>query len=365
MLYFPQIDGLRALAVTGVVYWHSVPHTQYLNSVFHLGGHGVRLFFVISGFLITLILLKEKREKLGFSFGGVLKSFYIRRALRIWPAYYLYLIIISFLAWDKLAESFPWHFFFLSNIYHSLQNEWTFMTAHYWTLAVEEQFYLVWPIIILLVRPIAAYIIVIILIFCAPIFRYWANMEYPDELIIVLPLPAQLDSLGVGALLALLYSDGFINRCVHSRKILSCIFILSMSIYVLFGFSTGYTGIYFIAISSSISAFAFAAVVGKSVLGVNGWFGIFLNNSIVRYIGKVSFGIYIYHVLVILLVNKILNDPHIVFLVSLLLSTALAGISWRLLENPFNKLKIFYPYTGAKPIPFQVKIDYYLKNIFR
>lgn len=365
--YFSQIDGLRAIAVTAVVYWHSVPQTQYLNSIFHTGGHGVRLFFVISGFLITLILLKAKREDSRSGFSGILKAFYIRRALRIWPAYYFYLFILALLAWDRIAGSFLWHLFFLSNMYHSTQNGWSFMTAHYWSLAVEEQFYLIWPFIILIARRGATYLIVIMMILCAPLFRFLMNIEYPHELISVLPLPAQLDSLGFGALLALLYSDDYIVRCRNSKGILNVIFVFGICFYFFAGLSAEHFEFqrYFLASKSTIAALVFFAIVGKAIVGIGGWPGIFLNNSIVAFIGKVSFGIYIYHFLAIKMVRVFVDNHHMVFFLSLLTSSLLAGISWRLLESPINSLKFFYPYTNSSPATFRKKLDHYKKNFYR
>jgi peptidoglycan/LPS O-acetylase OafA/YrhL len=150
--YFPQLDSLRAIAVLLVIisHWFSAQH--FLNRYVPNGIFGVTLFFVLSGFLITSILLKIKTKlEAGGSHGEAFKVFYVRRSLRIFPAYYLLLFILVVLNLASVRDSFWWHFFYVSNFYFWIKGAFAGSLSHLWSLAVEEQFYFVWPAIILLV----------------------------------------------------------------------------------------------------------------------------------------------------------------------------------------------------------------------
>ncbi len=141
--YRPQLDGLRAIAVMAVVFQHFAPSGW--SKVIPWGGLGVTLFFVLSGYLITGILLKGREEP------GMLRHFYIRRALRIFPVYYATLLIAALLAIPPVRETFWWHAFYLSNVLFALKNSYFGAVSPFWSLAVEQHFYLIWPWVVLFV----------------------------------------------------------------------------------------------------------------------------------------------------------------------------------------------------------------------
>ena len=156
MRYIKQLDSIRAIAVILVLIWHWLPKTSILNT-FRTGPFGVTIFFVLSGFLITKILLDNRNnaERLNNSKGTVLKSFYSRRILRIFPAYYL-TVFLTLLLHRKLGLSFPFPEFlssitYTSDFYVFELKKWPLLTPHFWSLSVEEQFYLIWPLIILFI----------------------------------------------------------------------------------------------------------------------------------------------------------------------------------------------------------------------
>lgn len=131
-----QLDGLRAVAVSMVLYAHFLAADGS-----HLGHLGVRLFFVLSGFLITRLLL-DARDAARFEPATALKSFYARRALRIFPPYFAVLAAVFFLDLERSKEVMAWHALYLSNFWYALQNEWTpWVLCHTWSLSIEEQFY--------------------------------------------------------------------------------------------------------------------------------------------------------------------------------------------------------------------------------
>src|SRR5260221_4943518 len=154
--YFPFLDGLRALSILGVV-WHHAGGTRLLAGPLSRGYHGVSLFFVISGFLITTLLLRERKRTQGIS----LRKFYLRRALRIFPLYYavlaLYVVMVVYIergsrAGVEFIQNLPFFATYTSNWFVKLGADRTIFYFA-WSLATEEQFYLVWPWIVLHAGP--------------------------------------------------------------------------------------------------------------------------------------------------------------------------------------------------------------------
>jgi peptidoglycan/LPS O-acetylase OafA/YrhL len=139
-----ELDGLRALAIFGVMYTH------FVNDDSALGTLGVYLFFVLSGYLISGILLRcrDLIEGSRATPSGTLRTFYVRRILRIFPVYYLYLFGLLIVGSTEIHEQFWWHATFNSNLLFSFF-PFTSLTPHLWTLSVEEQFYFFWPAVIL------------------------------------------------------------------------------------------------------------------------------------------------------------------------------------------------------------------------
>ena len=147
--YFPQLDALRAVAVLGVMLHHYWPEAEKALGL-STGFLGVQLFFVLSGFLITGILLRARdRVQLGqSSTAHGIGQFYVRRVLRIFPLFYAMLAIAWLAGLPEVRDSLPWHLMYASNVYMVRIQDWHGSVSHLWSLAVEEQFYLVWPFVI-------------------------------------------------------------------------------------------------------------------------------------------------------------------------------------------------------------------------
>ncbi len=145
--YIPVLDGLRAVSIGLVLVGHFLDREGAVEVGFRLSSTGVSVFFVVSGYLITLLLLREERRD-----GSIgLKKFYIRRVLRIFPAFYTYLIAVAALAAAEIIPRPPWHDYVASILYVRNISGRSQETGHLWSLSLEEQFYLIWPTAMILI----------------------------------------------------------------------------------------------------------------------------------------------------------------------------------------------------------------------
>lgn len=198
----PSLDGLRALSILLVIVAHAVDpvaHPRLYSLIGHVGNYGVRIFFLISGFLITTLLLTEYQK-----YGSIsVKNFYARRTIRIFPAFYFYVgvvILLAYSGWIKLFPGDIFHTLTYTMNYHQ-DRAWYF--NHTWSLSVEEQFYLIWPALMLAISPLRAMRVAAAIIFAAPLIRA-AMYFYFDATPTALgrQFQAVADALACGCLLA-------------------------------------------------------------------------------------------------------------------------------------------------------------------
>jgi len=344
--HMPQLDGLRALAALAVVYSHWLPAKYQLGLPW--GSMGVQLFFVISGFLITGILLQCRSH--GDPIHS-LKAFYARRALRIFPLYYAVLLLTFILDVKGVREMALSHAAYLSNINMFLRGDWNGFTSHFWTLAVEEQFYLVWPPILLLIptRRILSMVWLIILIGVGSMFLL-PILVPGNKLTHIFPT-SNLAALGAGALLALARTGTvptFAARCLWGTPIFLLVAFLRM---------LGFEGAALRPLKD-LSFIAFATwLVGMASRGFTGRFGTFLASPPLTYLGRISYGIYILHHLMTPAVGAMghwANIPWLhhglrMYLAKAALTFTAASLSWRFFESPLIGLKRHFPYTLKGP----------------
>ena len=337
-----QLDGLRALAALVVVYSHWMPKPYHLG--LPLGPMGVQLFFVISGFLITGILLQCRTHG---NPGHSLRAFYARRALRIFPLYYAVLLIVFLLDVKGVREMAPWHAAYLSNIYMFLRGDWNGFTSHFWTLAVEEQFYLVWPAILLLIptRRIIPAVWLLILIGIGSMFLL--PILLPDNRLTTTLTNSNFTALGTGALLALARAGtvpAFAARCLWGAPV-----FLLVTLFRISGFEAAT-----LRPAQDLSYIVFATwLVGMASIGFSGWFGTLLASPPLTYLGRISYGIYILHHLMTPAVGALgqwANIPWLhhgltMYLAKAAITFTAASLSWRFFEAPLNNLKRQFPYT--------------------
>ncbi len=359
--YMPQLDGLRTLAVLGVFAVHFLPGDNVVRVIQDWGLYGVRLFFVLSGFLITGILVscRARLEREGGSRGRMIANFYARRFLRLFPLYYLYLLA-AFTIWPATREYMPWYLVYGQNFLFAIdENSFTMMT-HFWTLAIEEQFYLTWPWVILLTPRRYLLPTVVGVVICGPLFRMGGIAAGLTPLQIGMMMPAHFDTLAMGGLLALLADPNYGYR-PHAEKMLRVGLRVGLPLIVLYGVLDHFMVLTVprLLIGELSTGLFFSWVVGRAAVGFGGPMGSFLSAAPVVYCGTVSYGLYVIHYHVPgLLREKIL--PHLglslpegdslQFILFSAVSLLLAAMSWHFYEKPLNSLKRHFPYhTKTRP----------------
>jgi len=362
--YMSQLDSLRFFAVLGVLvlhFWRPNPGLWPLQ--LNWGELGVRLFFVLSGFLITSILLRcrdlaERHPKRRLF---LVRQFYIRRFLRIFPIYYLVLIVLVVTNVAPARELWPWLFSYTTNIWVWQHQTWPEKVGHFWTLAVEEQFYLVWPWLVLFLRRTWLIPMLFGLTVLAPAYRFYAAGQYPVDAARSFTAGALtvavVDNLAFGALLAILFRSGLGELRVQ-RLLQRVVLPIGAGSYVLLLASShyGWSRRAMVTFGQTAAALVFCWVIGRASRGVGGWVGRFLEYRPLSYLGKISYGIYVFHYLVppaLIAVAGWLgygyHEPGpLNFLLGSVVTISLAVLSWELFERRVNGLKRYFRY---EPMP--------------
>ena len=327
--YSPQIDSLRAIAVFGVLF-------QHWTQVSRLGTWGVTLFFVISGFLITRQIM-ELRES-GAPLGEAAGTFFLRRTLRLFPAYYLVLgLAFCVFEMKSVVEDWLWYVSYLSNVLFWIQGKFNPLTPT-WSLAVEEQFYLLWFFVCMWLGPDRISRACFALLALAPLSRtYFQAVDAPFGGFL---LWSNCDALAVGALLWLRETH---RVSVDERKtnlpFLAC--LLALIPIAAQGNSSQFWGA---PLETTLVALASAAAVWRARTGFQGWPGRLLELRPLVYLGKISYGIYLYHMLAPtighLVSRKLPGAWHVTgtFAFHCVLSVSMAALSYHLMELPIRRL---------------------------
>lgn len=335
LAYMPQLDGLRGLAVAAVLVQHAVPT---IGRSVPLARLGVVLFFVLSGYLITRLLLAARdRAEADGNWRGAFGRFYANRATRILPIYVLVVGLGLAIGVGAARSYWPYLVTFTTNWGMAIRGEWPDAYFHFWTLAVEEQFYLLWPLVILFGPrrwlPWLAGALVVI----GPLFRGLAAAGGWHTVAIYCLTPACVDSLGAGALVALI--GGRTGRRLAVGCTATAIAVLALA-----------GGTWPKAVATDLAAAGlFAWAVHRAAGGFRGPGGWLLAIAPLRYLGRVSYGMYVYHVflppLALLVFEAVgLYDPKVGLTPSVIamLGVVLIGtvvMSWHLLEKPLLELR--------------------------
>jgi peptidoglycan/LPS O-acetylase OafA/YrhL len=322
-----------------------------------LGMIGVTVFFVLSGFLITLLLLRERAAAGDASRGRLLASFYARRTLRIFPVYYLVLALLWVAAVPDYREDIGWYLGYASNVLFFRDMHWVGPAPHLWTLAVEEQFYLLWPLLMLWTPRRWLPGVIALAIVAGPAARYaWLSSTglspVAVDFVHVL-MPTCMDCFGLGAALA-----WWRVRAKPPSPGLRVAGWMAVAIAagaaVAWGTSFAMDACVFHRLAVSVVALGLVAGASR---GMRGPLGALLGNRAVRYVGKVSYGIYLFHLFVPELYAwaglPVFANVSAQFAAHLVVLLALAALSWYAFERPFLALKRRFavPRTPSATVP--------------
>lgn len=350
--YMPQLDGLRALAVLAVCFEHwEIAGKRFFRWI-EWGHLGVWLFFVLSGFLITDILLKTKApiEAGERSTWDSARTFYIRRFLRILPIYYLTLFVTALLVPD-IRRLFLWHVTYTTDFWTALHPHDYPYGIHFWTLGIEEQFYLAWPWIILLTprRWLGKVTIAAIAVGVSYRALFQAGgLGHSKIAALGLPVLGNIDKFAWGALLAV-FSELPDKRLRNGLATIGLWAGLPAVLLMeaLYGHNPASRVV--TMFSSACAGLFFTGVIAYAARGIRGPLGAVLQSRPLVYPGKISYGLYLFHPFVPLLFVA----AHIALPGSVLIRFVLYGVttlliataSWYLFEGPINSLKRFFPYS--------------------
>jgi peptidoglycan/LPS O-acetylase OafA/YrhL len=382
--HLPELDGLRGIAVLMVMAFHfflfgGIKTHNRLEAAFvtviGAGWSGVDLFFVLSGFLITGILF-DSRQRPGF-----FRTFYSRRIFRIFPLYYAFLVL-SFFLFPRLDasgtfEPMPlsdqlWMWSYLSNVRIALKG-WGAVTPplrHFWSLAIEEQFYILWPWIVFAASRRRLMCICAFMYLSAAALRIGLCAQ-GSWLAAYALTPTRMDALAVGAFLALLMREplGYKAAVRWAKPVLTCSTLALATMFVLRKGLKSHDPVV-VALGSSLLALVFGAIL---VLGLTSPLGSrsrwILASPILRFFGTYSYALYVFHQPVALYLralavsagmvpsrlHAVLATPVVYFVLAPTTSVVAALVSWHFWEKHFLKLKNRFAYLPARPKQMESK----------
>jgi peptidoglycan/LPS O-acetylase OafA/YrhL len=357
-IHFRNLDVLRFVAAFYVLISHtydymtdqyvfSFPHNKSLfatsvNQFLRNGGFGVDIFFLISGFLITSLLLHEKTT------GGIgIRNFYVRRVLRIWPLYYLIIGLAYLFAHHYTGEPlyrkdiYP-HLFFVSNFTMIGANSWCAGKLFIlWSICIEEHFYLIIPVLLIMtpLKKLPWVLSGIIAISIAS--RAWLFHHYPYPWFpIYLHTFSRFDTLAIGCMMGYFHYCGFtLPSRSYIRLSLFIFLVAALMLFSCFYFDTFYRAVIFKYVFTLPGAFLFYDLITNILPS--------LNNRAIRLLnqlGKYSYGVYMYQVFLIVVADRWATDyfskSKVAFAAISILLTFLASIiSYEIFEKHFLKLK--------------------------
>jgi peptidoglycan/LPS O-acetylase OafA/YrhL len=334
----PCLDGLRAVSISLVLFEHaSLTHGFPLGRETHLGDlgrAGVSMFFTISGFLITMLLAREWDRSGAIS----LKGFYRRRALRILPAYFAFLLVILVLTRTHgvSLDSTDWIGVLTYTVNFIRVPAWEI--GHVWSLSVEEQFYLVWPLIVFLLSPRRALHVVVAYLSAAPILRliiwgfFRSDLQVIDDL-----TPLRLDAIAAGCMLALLAR----RQNVFTRSVLGATrgawVAPAAAMVIVASYVVGhYISAFEVTLAYSVTAAAMAVIVWNMATAPDTTLGRILETRPIVFIGVLSYSLYLW--------QQLFLNPHNVswvaaWPINIVLAAGAALVSYYLIESPFLRIK--------------------------
>jgi peptidoglycan/LPS O-acetylase OafA/YrhL len=351
--FYPGLEGLRALAIGLVILFHWMPNSQSTSvPQLPLGPMGVTIFFVLSGFLISGILIKSSKDTT-HGFGFKYYVFFMRRALRIFPIYYGMLFVLYILKTIHIqieTDLFlhPLYFFtFTYNFLLENTNNWSDFLSPFWSVSVEEQFYIIWAPLVLLVRNKATLkMFFIATIFLGILVRCYYLADAANAGVLA---STCIDCFAWGGLYALIKPEGNQKNFGRLVRLLS---LVSLALF-LFLFYFGYKDsvVFKLFFRSFISIIALQLIISCTSVS-NSSIKRFFEIAGIRFIGKISYSLYLFHMVVPIVIFKLLDHKgykigitsHNKWMYSLVFLFLSSVGSWYVLEKPILRLKKYFKY---------------------
>ncbi|WP_153304887.1 acyltransferase family protein [Desulfocapsa sulfexigens] len=344
--YMPQLDSIKGLAVGMMIFYHWLPE-QYRFLVF--ADFGLQFFFIISGFFVTRTLVHTRCDSSLFSEKiRILATFYAHRFLRICPLYYILILLTYVVGIASVRDSWPWHITYLSNYYFFFIQSWHDETSHFWFLAVLMQFYMLWPGIILFLPRNWHKQVFFGCICLTVLFRFTIPLCWPEiKMLSVLPC-MYLDAFGIGSLLGYLTAEKCDLTLFYKICLWGGVLYVAFQVAKWLGFSSPVT----IVAQRECMLLGIGWLLFHASQGYGGIAGMILGNRVLRYLGKISLGLFLIHNfsgILISLLKPVIDIPTNRFSVTILLlrilfTVALAMVSYRFLEKPIAQFKRYVPY---------------------
>lgn len=365
--WIPQLDGLRGIAILLVIlhhFWPKAGPLTKISSLAHVGWIGVDLFFVISGFLICGILL-DTRDR-----DGYFRNFYARRALRIFPLYYLFLaaMAIAIPALQKSSEFFDqsgsvwWYVLYGGNIREAIVgHEPAYVLAPLWSLSIEEQFYILFPLLVRRLEIATLWKVLWGIVTAAPMFRIVTFLLEPqNERIQYLATFSRMDTIALGCLLATGLRLGRVNVSAGTSARMAAVG-LSVTGVVFFLGGLNRMELFCRLVGYSLTAFAFAAIVLWAVAARPMW----LTCAPLMHLGKICYGVYLLQRPSQVVLGKLLGaggyhlGPTTRLFADAAFAIVVAIVSWHVFEKHCLKLKRYFasPTAASRPSLAQVAAE--------
>ncbi len=354
--YRQELDWLRFCAFFAVFMHHWLPldPRMYLSrgvprpaaailvGAGRAGAFGVDLFFVLSSYLITELLIREDRAR-----GGIdVRSFYVRRILRIWPLYYLFVLFTIFVV-PKMGIDTPLPAPYIAGFLLFVGN-WVCAANGYpgsvanvlWSVSIEEQFYISWPLILSRLKVAAIWYLAPVMFVVATATRIYLAQKHVTHPAMWCNTLARLDPIAAGAMIALV-SDRIMPRLTTLRRVLLASgALLIMLVMGVLNTYAGYQAIFGYPLVSLAAVMLLLSFLGLRSSASSAAMAM-------AYLGRISYGLYVFHMLVIALVHKLHAPIPARFLLSLFGCIAVSWASYRWLESPFLKLKARFTHVPS------------------